>query len=445
MRKPQLKRALMIAQHFPPVNFSGTARPYGFARYLAEFGYWPIVVAMRDSPGHALDYEPLKALAGRYEIHRVGLAAPWLVPKGRRQRRSQAARSGAPGPSAVQGEAGLPRLGLWGLMRRKVGLQIGFFWPAVAKGCELFLRQGFDVIWATGPPWESLRAAYLLSRATGCPYVADLRDPWTYGSMWHPPDREAAEHARSWEKRVSATASRIVYTSPLTADIMRERLGPGCRDRVVTITNGFDGGRTETRGDDVNDKLVFRFVGNLGGNKNPEVLFEGIRLACQREDVASDLRVQFVGGMAGFEQRIASGTLSRCVDYVGYVTAQESRAYMAGADVLILLQTLTGPGRDVISGKAYEYLAARRPILGVVPEDGGDAWLLRETNSGIITGATDPERIAEGIRRCWRLWKEGRLEELAPKGDISRFSRRNLTRQLASLFDDVLAETKRGL
>jgi len=49
------------------------------------------------------------------------------------------------------------------------------------------------------------------------------------------------------------------------------------------------------------------------------------------------------------------------------------------------------------------------------------------------------------IRRCWRLWKEGRLEELAPKGDISRFSLRNLTRQLAALFDEVLAEAKRRL
>jgi len=443
MRKPRLKRVLMIAQHFPPTNFSGTARPYGFARYLAEFGYWPVVVSGRDQGGHALDYEPLKALAGRCEIHRVGMLGRRLLVW--REARKQGRRR-APSPSTARaGPSALPRCGLGQLLRRKVGRQLGFFWPVVAKGCELFLRQGFDVIWATGPSWESIQAAYLLSRATGCPYIADLRDPWTYGSMWHPPDREAAEHARSWEKRVSATASRVVYTSPLTADIMRERLGPGCRDRVVTITNGFDGGRTETRGDDVNDDLIFRFVGNLGGNKNPEVLFEGIRLACQREDVASDLRVQFVGGMAGFEQRITSGTLPRCVDYVGYVTAQESRAYMAGADVLVLLQTITGPGRDVISGKAYEYLAARRPILGIVPEDGGDAWLLRETSAGIITGVTDPERIAEGIRRCWRLWKEGRLEELAPKGDISRFSRRNLTRELAGVFDEVLAEAKRRL
>jgi len=71
-----MKRLLMIAQHFPPTNFSGTARPYGFARYLAEFGYWPVVVSGRDQGGHALDYEPLKALAGYL---------CWGLPYGRRR------------------------------------------------------------------------------------------------------------------------------------------------------------------------------------------------------------------------------------------------------------------------------------------------------------------------------------------------------------------------
>ena len=47
---------------------------------------------------------------------------------------------------------------------------------------------------------------------------------------------------------------------------------------------------------------------------------------------------------------------------------------MRGADVNVLLQTIAS-GTDVIAGKAFDYLAARRPILGVVDPNGGDAWL----------------------------------------------------------------------
>jgi len=435
-----MKFVLMLAEEFPPINIMGTWRPLGFAKYLAEFGFWPVVITRRDYQKYDVDYEPLKALTGRCDIHRVPLLDSSLLARRRRRRKAQEQTS----ERNAYGRADR-RIGPWRLLRRKVGHQLGFFWPAVAKGLEVFVRQGFDLIWATGFPWQAVKAGYLLSRITVKPYVVDLRDPWTYGTLWHPTDREAAEHAKGWERRVLTTASRTVYTSPLTAQNMRRRLRPDCQDRIVCITNGFDECQSSAPSDKGDNRLVFRYVGKLAGYRDPDILFKGLRLACQHEDLARDLRVEFVGRTAGYEQRIVSGSLSRCVDYMGYVSKQESNAFMRGADVLVLLQTITGPGRDVISGKAYEYLAARRPILGIVPEDGGDAWLLRETSAGIITGVTDPERIAEGIRRCWRLWKEGRLEELAPKGDISRFSRRNLTRQLAALFDEVLAEAKRRL
>lgn len=113
---------------------------------------------------------------------------------------------------------------------------------------------------------------------------------------------------------------------------------------------------------------------------------------------------------------------------------------MRTADVLVLLQTISGEGNDVIGGKAYEYLAARRPILGIVPPDGGDAWLLSSTGAGRVTGISDVQRVAEGFLHYWRLWRDGRLENVIPRQDLSQFSRRKVTAELAAIFDDVLAQ-----
>jgi hypothetical protein len=111
---------------------------------------------------------------------------------------------------------------------------------------------------------------------------------------------------------------------------------------------------------------------------------------------------------------------------------------MFGSDVNVLLQTIS-EGEDVVSGKAFDYLHAKKPILAVVDPAGGDAWLMRETGAGKVAPWSDVEAIAREMKECWRAWKTG--ESHAQNGAIDRFSRRALTEQLASLFDDVLAET----
>ena len=82
--------------------------------------------------------------------------------------------------------------------------------------------------------------------------------------------------------------------------------------------------------------------------------------------------------MAGFDKNIAYYGLEQQVIASGYVSQKACRQYMRGADVLVLLQTITGEGSDVISGKIFEYFSARKAILAVVPRDGGDAWMVNK-------------------------------------------------------------------
>ncbi len=55
--------------------------------------------------------------------------------------------------------------------------------------------------------------------------------------------------------------------------------------------------------------------------------------------------------------------------------------------LLLLIPEAGGRGRGVLSGKVFEYLAAERPILAVVPPDGAAAKLLRDTGAGVVVGA----------------------------------------------------------
>ena len=51
----------------------------------------------------------------------------------------------------------------------------------------------------------------------------------------------------------------------------------------------------------------------------------------------------------------------------------------------------------MLSGKVFEYLAAERPILALVPPDGAAAQLLRETGAGVVVAPEDVDGIARAL------------------------------------------------
>lgn len=457
------RKILMIAHHFPPVNSSGTARSVCFAKYLSDFGYYPSVITAPfvhpRSLTRGVDAEPLADLQGRCPVVcarfgvgtliRKGLELIGVLPGPRATgRKLQLAHATARDPSEQKRDSRggdladntvRERLGAY---LKNAWRRIGWVRPEVMAGVKLCLCTHFDLIWATGPPWGGLAVGYSLSRVTGIPLVADVMDPWTYGVQWLPGSLKEAREIRSQERRVLSRASAVTYTSPLTTAIMRRRVGAGTARKMRTITMAFTEARAaDIRRDLPGDKCLFSYIGVLFRySRNPDNLMRGFQLACECPGFAADACLWFVGGGKYSYADLEQYGLGERVGHLGWVSRAESRRLMRGSDVLIALQSIVGLGSDVISGKLYEYVAARKPILGVVDEHGGDAWFIGQTRSGIVTGAVDSRRIADGFLRCWKLWKQDKLSQIGPKGDISRFSARETTRQLAAVFDQVLDE-----
>ena len=62
----------------------------------------------------------------------------------------------------------------------------------------------------------------------------------------------------------------------------------------------------------------------------------------------------------------------------------------------------------MLSGKVFEYLAAERPILAVVPPDGAAARLIRETGAGVVVAPEDVAGIRDALIGLHRRWKARR-------------------------------------
>jgi glycosyltransferase involved in cell wall biosynthesis len=212
------------------------------------------------------------------------------------------------------------------------------------------------------------------------------------------------------------------------------------RARFVTITNGFaaDESVTPLRGVHP-DKCLFRYIGALNERRKPDPLLEGLAIACQTPGVRAKVQLEFVGGMAGHESKIARFGLDDVVSSRGLVSFEDSLRLMRGSDVNVVLQTIS-EGQDVIAGKTFEYLAAGKPILGIVSEQGGDAWLLRQVGGTHFARHDDPQQIAAAIATCLRDFERGARGPERQR--LAAFERKHLTGTLAQLLDQVLEHHK---
>jgi glycosyltransferase involved in cell wall biosynthesis len=274
-----------------------------------------------------------------------------------------------------------------------------------------------------------------LAEWLGRPLVVDLRDPWTYGSLWRPKTERIADLERAWAARVFGRASRIICTSPLTLATMHERFPQVPRERWVTITNGFDDVQVAPLRGVPEDICLFRYVGMLNERRRPDVLIQAYARAAEDPEFRDSSALELIGNAGGHESKVSLAPGCN-VRFLGHVSRAESLRYMFGSDVNVLLQTIS-EGQDVVSGKAFDYLHARKPMLAVVDEAGGDAWFMRETGAGRVAPWSDVAAIAAAMRQSWLDFKAGTrsLDPRAPE----RYSRRGLAAQLAVVLDDVLA------
>lgn len=451
------RRVLVVFEKFPPFTLSGSWRPYFFAKHLPEYHYLPYVIGARPDPNDPTDPELVAQLDPRCACEQKSL---WVAPprawmerlfrtKGKNRHEATATTTAsAKNESSPVNQAGNGSYQKTWRFKVYWALVWRLYWyldwggPAVWAGLRAAMRWRFDLIWVSGPHSRNVFAAYWLSVLLRKPLVVDLRDPWTYGSLWTPKTDNVARAEKKWARRILQRARRIIFTSPLTQREMARRFPSVPADRMVTITNGFADQAVEPLRDMPLDKCLFRYVGSLNDRRRPDVLLEGFSQVCARNpEFADGARLEFVGGMAGHQQRIAEFELNDAVKDVGRVSHTDSVRMIAGADVNILLQTITD-GQDVISGKAFEYMAARKPILAVVAPTGGDAWLIEQTGAGVVAPFDDVAQVADAMEACWRDWRDGAMTFQMSDEALEKFSRRHLTADLARVFDDVLAEQR---
>ena len=183
--------------------------------------------------------------------------------------------------------------------------------------------------------------------------------------------------------------------------------------------------------------FVVTHTGLFAADGNPTSLWKVLSDKCAKDEVFREkLVIKLVGKTdEAVVEAIREAGLAANLRDMGYqphaVAVEEQRK----ASLLILPLRKEPEYKAVLPGKLFEYLASWRPVLGIGQTDGAMSMILNTTKTGVVLNWEDETSIGRYLDLCWKRHLKGELT--VDDADISQFTRRNLTRRMAALFNSL--------
>lgn len=412
---------LMIAFHFPPlVGSSGIQRTLRFAQYLPEFGWRPVILAPTTNVYEESDVATLEQIPPGCEVVRVP-----SLDTGRHL--SIAGR--------YPGVLALPdRWASWA-------------WLAPALGAHVCRRIGATAIWSTYPIATAHRIGARIARRTGLPWVADFRDPMLQEGY---PEGEARRRSfKRLEDEIAGVSARMVFVTPSALKTYRLRYPALPDSHYALIENGYDesvfaGLSSVSPPQRGSRPLIVVHSGIVyPSERDPTALFVALgRLKSSARIRSGQFVVRFRAPVHGdlLERLARENDVTEFVDIAPPIPYKSAVAEMLSSDGLLVMQA--NNCNEQIPAKVYEYVRAGRPILGLADPTGDTGRLLDRLASGPVVPLESTEAIESALPAFLQQLTTSPMvsARVSASGD---YSRRSLTRRLASTLDELTAVAAR--
>ena len=422
---------LVIAYYWPPSGGSGVQRWVKFCKYLPAEGWTPVVFAPENADYPSLDPTIGADLPQDLELIRGAIWEPYAA-----YRKLTGAKSTEVTEISSGKKSFKQKLSLW--IRANLFVpdpRVGWVRPSV-KTLKNYLREHpVDVIVTTGPPHSVHLIGRKLHKALGIPWVPDFRDPWSrmYYLKYLPMTPATWRLLRRQEQAVLDECSTVLACTPLVQEEFRAQT----RTPVACITNGYDEEDFAGPAPEPDGLFNLTHTGLFAADGNPVALWQVLgKMAAEDPAFRQALSIRLAGKVdREVLQSMEDNGLKDNIIALGYCSHPCAVREQRAASVLLLPLRNDPQYRPILPGKLFEYLAARRPVLGIGQTDGAMARVIGEVHAGVTLDWADASALEAFLREAWKQHCSGGVPATA--GDIGPYSRRATAHALAQLLETL--------
>jgi hypothetical protein len=422
-----MKNVLIITFFFNQPENIATVRLRGLVKYLPEFGWNPVVLTAETS---AIPDKTINVFPTPYE----DTVVVWKKRIGIPLNKTVNTWNHFPPPDKQKKRFIDVVIDIWSEIFTYPDRTISWSVSAIKKGDELLKEQHFDALVSSMKPPTSHIIAKELAKRKKIPWIADFRDLWTQNHYF-----KYSKIRGFFEKRLEldtlSSANALVTISHPFSEKLQELHK---NKKVYTITNGFDP-ELVNPGIPLTKKFSITYTGYIySGRQDPEPLFRVLKILIDEKTIdPATVEVHFFGDREEWLIRDSKKyQLESVVQVHGQISREESLQKQRESQVLLLL-TWNDPGeKGVYTGKLFDYLAARRPILALGIHGSVVTDVLSQTHAGSMV-SSDAE-IKEQILTLYREYKEkGWVSYSGVPSEINTYSHREMARKFAEVLESV--------
>ncbi|CAL2104328.1 glycosyltransferase, family GT4 [Tenacibaculum sp. 190130A14a] len=424
-------KVLIVTYYWPPAGGPGVQRWLKFVKYLRHFNIEPVVFTADNASYPIVDASLEKDVLEGIEVIKCPIIEPNSVLSKFKKKGTQNSMGFLnPNPTFLDKVLMYIRANYFIPDARK-------FWikPSVKRIKKYLKDNPVDVIITTGPPYSVHLIGLKIKQELKVKWIADFRDPWTSVDYFHllPLTKSSLKKHYKLEEKVVTEADGVLMVSNHAKKKYEEKA-----QLIEVITNGFDvDGISKKESDIVLDKkFTLTHIGMMNSERNPKKLWEVLgELTKEREDFANDFVLKFIGKIDDtISEEIESCGLKN-VEKVSYVPHPVAKQYQKQTQVLLIVVNDYPSAKEMIPGKTFEYLQAKRPIIGIGPEEGDLAEIVSKNNAGKVFSYTSKKELKEYIVTLYNQYKKGGIPNL--NNSIEKYHRRNLTKKLVDYIEKV--------
>lgn len=436
-----MKNVLIITFSFPPMPDIAAVRPEGLANYLPSYGWNPIFL----TPHLPEDPDP------RYTVIQTeydDILAYWCkklhIPL--KKGKPRADQDSKERLMKIYNTQSFPPF-----FKKMVflpaeffvypDLHVGWYEHAVEAGKQILQNHQIDAIISSSKPNTCHLIAHALAEKYDVPWIADFRDLWTQNHFLHYSFPRKRIEEKLELRTIQSAAALTTVSEPLAKNLSLLHTNSS----IYSIPNGFDP-EIVCSEKSLTNRFNILYTGTIYyGFQDPVLILNVINKLFNSHIIPKDeLSLDFYGGDNEWLQKVIHNyALEDVVTLHGRVPRDIAIEEQRQAQILLLL-TWNDPAEEgVYTGKLFDYLAAKRPILSIGHTGGGVVKeLLEQTGAGLHI--SDEEELKNYLIQSYNEFKQrGAVTYNGNHEEIMKYSHIEMAKKFSFVLDTVYNSHKK--